>query len=754
MCPTIPTDGTGAPTHRPGSPRWTDRLSAHMATELDYYTVLGVERGASDAEVKRAFRKLAQQWHPDVNHARGGRAVQGDQRGVPGPVRPAAPAGVRHVRAGRGRRRGHGGLRAVRRLLGLRRHLRRLLRWRHRQRRTPRPPAGRRGPALRPPDHVRRGDPRDREGYLVHGARHLRDLRRQRRGAGHEPITCPQCNGRGEVATVRQTMLGQMVNVTDVPALPGRRADRRDALPDVPRRRPHRAQADAAGDHPAGHRRGPPDPPVERGRGRAAWRAPGQPVRRGPCRAAPSAQARGHRALLRGGRVDRPGRARTRSRCRPSTATRRSRSRPAPSRAPRSGCGARACRTCGGPARVATSMCSSTSCADALSKKQREALEAYARESGETHGGPAAREARAGVGRRGPSGAASGPPQRRPPSAAASGLTSPRCRGAWLELAVAADIEAVEAVGEILARVAPGGTSVEPAFELVDEGLGARVDTARPAIVRGYVPARDRAAAEARVRPGTRRSGICGRSTCGPSARSSRARARDRLGRPRGRRTSRSCASAGASSSGRRGGVTDPRVTTSSSRWTRAWRSGPGSIRRRACASPPWRPSRTRDGCAAGAGTGTCPRRGLRLGDPRDRRPAAGCRHGPGRRRRPDRLEATRANARRNRVARRLRTQEARSRAVSRRSTSCWPTSSRRCSSGSHPSSRPRSGPRGCSSPAASSATGSPTSSRRSTGVGFQVVERTMEGDWVALTPSVAERRAGPDGSRGHARYH
>ena len=65
----------------------------------------------------------------------------------------------------------------------------------------------------------------------------------------------------------------------------------------------------------------------------------------------------------------------------------------------------------------------------------------------------------------------------------------------WLELAVEADIEAVEAVSEILGRVASGGTSVEPAFELVDEGLGARVDTSRPAIVRAYVPARDPAAA-------------------------------------------------------------------------------------------------------------------------------------------------------------------------------------------------------------------------------------------------------------------
>ena len=68
--------------------------------------------------------------------------------------------------------------------------------------------------------------------------------------------------------------------------------------------------------------------------------------------------------------------------------------------------------------------------------------------------------------------------------------------GAWLELAVEADVEAVEAVSEILGRVAPGGTSVEPAFELIDEGLGARLDPSRPAIVRAYLPARDRAAAE------------------------------------------------------------------------------------------------------------------------------------------------------------------------------------------------------------------------------------------------------------------
>jgi ribosomal protein L11 methyltransferase len=67
--------------------------------------------------------------------------------------------------------------------------------------------------------------------------------------------------------------------------------------------------------------------------------------------------------------------------------------------------------------------------------------------------------------------------------------------GAWLELAVTCDPEAVEAVSEILARAAPGGVSVEPGFTLIDEGLGAVVDPAAPATVRAYLPARDAGAA-------------------------------------------------------------------------------------------------------------------------------------------------------------------------------------------------------------------------------------------------------------------
>jgi len=37
------------------------------ATKKDYYEVLGVNKGASEADIKKAFRKLARKYHPDVN---------------------------------------------------------------------------------------------------------------------------------------------------------------------------------------------------------------------------------------------------------------------------------------------------------------------------------------------------------------------------------------------------------------------------------------------------------------------------------------------------------------------------------------------------------------------------------------------------------------------------------------------------------------------------------------------------------------
>jgi molecular chaperone DnaJ len=191
-----------------------------MATELDYYTVLGVARGASDADIKRAFRGLAQQWHPDVNKEPGAeerfKEINEAYQVLSDPQRRqaydmfgrAGAAGGAGSPFGEGFAAGFGDIFDA------------FFGGQQGGTRRGRPPAG----------SDLRYDLRITFEEAVAGTVKEIEFPVLDRCAtcsgsgaapGSSPTTCPQCDGRGEVRSIRQTMLGQMVNVTTCPRCHG-----------------------------------------------------------------------------------------------------------------------------------------------------------------------------------------------------------------------------------------------------------------------------------------------------------------------------------------------------------------------------------------------------------------------------------------------------------------------------------------------------------------------------------------------------
>ena len=205
------------PTSRILSSRWpppsatSTRSSASSAT-------------ATDAEIKRAFRKLAQQWHPDVNTDPAAqerfKEINEAYQVLSDPERRSA---LRHVRAGRGRRRrrrpggagfeGFGGFSDIfDAFFGGGAGAASARRGR------PQPGADLRYDLRITFEEAVKGTEKEIEFTVLQRCETCAGS-----GAkpGTEPITCPQCNGRGEVRSVRQTMLGQMVNVSACPRCRG-----------------------------------------------------------------------------------------------------------------------------------------------------------------------------------------------------------------------------------------------------------------------------------------------------------------------------------------------------------------------------------------------------------------------------------------------------------------------------------------------------------------------------------------------------
>lgn len=188
-----------------------------MTAERDLYEVLGVGRDASDAEIKRAFRRLAQQWHPDVN-ADGAAAARFKEINEAYQVLSDPQRRQAYDMFGTTGAPGEGGF------------------------------ASGFGSFTDIFDAFFGGTQAGtRRGHPLAGADLRYDLRISLAEAvngvdkeiefpvlgrcetcsgtgakpGSEPVTCQQCGGRGEIRTTRRTMLGQMVNVTTCPRCQG-----------------------------------------------------------------------------------------------------------------------------------------------------------------------------------------------------------------------------------------------------------------------------------------------------------------------------------------------------------------------------------------------------------------------------------------------------------------------------------------------------------------------------------------------------
>ena len=326
-----------------------------MARSPDYYKTLGVEKKASADEIKKAYRKLARQYHPDTNNDAGAeerfkeiseaydvlsdpeKRKKYDRGGL---FTTANPFG-----GGARRRRDRGRLR---RLLG------HPLGHLQRRRRARAHAAGVRARA-RPRDDrlalVRAGG-RGRAGAgLRRDALRLPDLPRHGRRARHPADRLPR------LPWSRRRVPGPGPLLDHAPVRALRRLGHRDreAVPHLPRAGPHARAQEVPREHPGGREGRLAHPPGGQGRGGAARRRRGRPLRGHARERVAGLPAQGR--ALRGRGADHRRRGARRRRRRGPDARRdeeaaraaghQARHRPAPARRGPGGAGLRAARaTC------------------------------------------------------------------------------------------------------------------------------------------------------------------------------------------------------------------------------------------------------------------------------------------------------------------------------------------------------------------------------------------------------------------------
>src|SRR5438270_10328158 len=182
-----------------------------MATQTEYYALRGVARSATDEQIRSAYRKLARQYHPDVNSASDAaerfKAVTEAYEVLTDPQRRQRYDMFGSTTGGLGDF-GIGDLFETFFGGDLRR-------------REPRGPM--RGADLRMEIEIELLDAVQERERVIRVPR-LETCERCR-GSGAEPgsatSTCATCNGRGEVRQVQQSVFGRFVNVATCPRCGG-----------------------------------------------------------------------------------------------------------------------------------------------------------------------------------------------------------------------------------------------------------------------------------------------------------------------------------------------------------------------------------------------------------------------------------------------------------------------------------------------------------------------------------------------------
>ena len=189
-------------------------------TERDYYELLGVTAERPDAEIKKAFRKLARELHPDVSDEPD---AQTRFREVAEAYEVLSKPETRDLYD----RFGHAGLRRGGFTPGdfdfgnLDRHLLGVLRRRPLRRRSRGGRARGADVAASVDDRARRGLPGRRADGRGRGRRRLRALRRATAPSPErEPVTCPTCGGSGRLQQVSRSVFGEFVRTRAARAAP------------------------------------------------------------------------------------------------------------------------------------------------------------------------------------------------------------------------------------------------------------------------------------------------------------------------------------------------------------------------------------------------------------------------------------------------------------------------------------------------------------------------------------------------------